>query len=189
MREEEPAMAGQAQYSNADVLLVTATKVEATAVLHLFEKPQLRRIGDKTYYDLGVVNGANVFLVQTEMGTEGPGGATLTVRQAIYDLSPSAVIMVGIAFGVNRHEQRIGDILVSKQLLVYESQRIGTGSDGRATITMRGDRPLASLRLLQLATTKPSKSGRPEVNRRSTISMRPMRGSHLLGRISEHELV
>jgi WD40 repeat protein/nucleoside phosphorylase len=141
-------MAGQAQYSNADVLLVTATKVEATAVLHLFEKPQLRRIGDKTYYDLGVVNGANVFLVQTEMGTEGPGGATLTVRQAIYDLSPSAVIMVGIAFGVNKHEQRIGDILVSKQLLVYESQRIGTGSDGRATITMRGDRPLASLRLL-----------------------------------------
>src|SRR5712691_3344733 len=119
-------MTGQIQYSNVDVLLVTATKVEAVAVLQLFKDPQRYHIGDKTYYDLGVVNGANISLVQTEMGTEGSGGATLTVRRAIYDLSPSALIMVGIAFGMNENRQRIGDILVSKQLLIYELQRIGT---------------------------------------------------------------
>src|ERR1700674_2316838 len=113
MRKVAISMASQAQYSNADVLLVTATKVETAAVLQLFNKSPWQHIGDKTYYDLGDVNGAKVFLVLTEMGTEGPGGATLAVRQAIYDLSPSAVIMVGVAFGVNENEQSIGDVLVS----------------------------------------------------------------------------
>lgn len=137
----------------ADVLLVTATNVEGQAVLRLFERelghPCDRHfIGDKTYFELGVVSGARVFMVQTEMGTSGPGGATLTVHTGIEALSPSAVIMVGIAFGIDPNKQRIGEVLVSRQLLGYELQRVGTGSDGQVVIQLRGDRPSASTRLL-----------------------------------------
>nr|WP_292996337.1 hypothetical protein [Nitrosomonas sp.] len=51
--------------------------------------------------------------------------------------------MVGIAFGVDEQKQAIGDILVSKQLMLYEVQRVGTGE-----IVPRGDRPHSASRLI-----------------------------------------
>lgn len=137
---------------HADVLLVTVTPVETQAVLDAlregFDRGFERRfIGDKTYHDLGEIGGARVFLVQSEMGTSGPGGSTLTVEAGIQALSPSAIVMVGIAFGVDPHKQRIGDILVARQLLLYELQRVGTGSGGSLAVRARGDRPSASTRL------------------------------------------
>jgi len=111
-----------------DVLLVTATEVEARAVLKVFTgqgSPFGRHhIGESTYFDLGVIGGARTFLVQSEMGAGGPAGATLVVYEGIKALSPSAVIMVGIAFGLIPQEQSLGDILVSRQLVGYELQKI-----------------------------------------------------------------
>jgi nucleoside phosphorylase len=59
------------------------------------------------------------------MGSGGTCGSQVVVRKGIEVLNPYAVIMVGIAFGTDEEKQNIGDILVSKQLLLYESQRIG----------------------------------------------------------------
>lgn len=136
-----------------DVLLITVTTVEAQAVLSIFAKEsgklfQRRFIGDKTYFDLGMFHDARVVMVQSEMGTLGPGGALLVVDEGIRQLSPSAVIMVGIAFGVDEEKQKIGDILVSQQLLGYEMQRVGTDEGGMGKIMLRGDRPRASSRLV-----------------------------------------
>src|SRR5205085_12502246 len=107
-----------------DVLLVTATKVEACAVRDVFLQKtgvfEQQIIGDKTYFDLGVISGTRVFMVQSEMGAGGPGGATLVVHEGIKELSPSAVVMVGVAFGLLPQEQNIGDILVSRRLVGYE---------------------------------------------------------------------
>src|SRR5207248_2947089 len=61
--------------------------------------------------------------------------------------SPSAVILVGIAFGIDRKKHRIGDILVSRQLFGYELQKIAM-SKGQEKIITRGDRLQASTRLL-----------------------------------------
>jgi len=58
---------------------------------------------------------------------------------AVADLSPKYVIAVGVAFGVDRKKQGIGDILVSEQVLPYELQRVGADR-----IVLRGDRPHAS---------------------------------------------
>ena len=66
------------------------------------------------------------------------------MQKAIAALQPHAVIMVGIAFGMNEEKQSIGDILVSKQLMFYESQRLGTGGE----IVARGDRPHGASRLV-----------------------------------------
>jgi|GEM_PF-6990164 len=51
--------------------------------------------------------------------------------------------MVGIAFGVNKQKQSIGDILVTEQLCLYDLQRVGT-QDGQDEIILRGDKPHAS---------------------------------------------
>ncbi len=142
----------QAQlHHKADVLLVTVTEVEARAVLKRFPGYKQCFLGPqaKTYYDLGVVNNARVFMVQSVgMGVSGPGGALLTVLEAQLALSPSAVIMVGIAFGLKPMEQKIGDILVSRQICNYNQQKIDTGAGGETIIFTRGDRISAPVRLL-----------------------------------------
>ena len=132
----------------ADVLLVTVTKIETRAVFQAFRDltgtdPQPQAIGDKTYHDLGTVNATHVWLAQPEMGAGSLGAAQQTVQKGIEALEPSAVVMVGIAFGVDPETQKIGDILVAKQLLLYEPQRVG------AKVTLaRGVRTDCSPRLL-----------------------------------------
>ena len=138
--------------TQADLLLVTVTKVESLAVLAAFQQHtgQPARIaprGDKTYHDLGTVNGTRVRLVLSEMGAGGLGGAQQTVSKAIDELGPAAVVMVGIAFGVDEKKQDIGDILVSENLRLYELQRVGA-KRGQQKIILRGARPDSSRWLL-----------------------------------------
>jgi nucleoside phosphorylase len=133
---------------SANVLLVTITKVESRAVMQLFEEAtgQLARpqpIAGSIYHNLGQVNGAHIFMALSEMGAGGIGAALQTVQKGIKALAPLAVIMVGIAFGINQQKQAIGDILVSQQLWLYDLQRVG-----QAAIIPRGDKPHASSRLL-----------------------------------------
>ena len=130
--------------SQADVLIVTVTKVETRAVLQAFEQVTGQRsqtipIGDRIYRNLGQVNGARVFLALSEMGAGGLGASQQAVRKGIEALRPDAVIMVGIAFGVHEGKQAIGDILVSQQLRLYDLQRVSKNE-----IILRGDRPHAS---------------------------------------------
>ncbi len=132
----------------ADVLLVTVTKTEARAVLDYCSGYELRFIGERTYYELGIIGGAKAFMVQSEMGSDGFGGSRFTVEEGIRALAPSAVIMVGIAFGINMEKQHIGDILVSRQLVAYDPQRIGSDPDGKPITFLRGDRVSAPIRLL-----------------------------------------
>jgi nucleoside phosphorylase/tetratricopeptide (TPR) repeat protein len=132
----------------ADVLLVTVTKVESKAVLDVFGEATKRKarpfeIAGRTYFDLGAILGATVAMTQSEMGAGGLGAALQAVQKGIDALSPAAVIMVGIAFGVDEGKQAIGDILVSENLRPYERQRVGQ----RKKI-LRTDRPAASPWLL-----------------------------------------
>ncbi|MCL2064354.1 MAG: hypothetical protein FWG98_08285 [Candidatus Cloacimonetes bacterium] len=49
--------------------------------------------------------------------------ATLLFGEIIKDISPVAVIMVGIAFGADECTQKIGDVLISKTILNYDSRQ------------------------------------------------------------------
>lgn len=133
---------------HADVLIVTVTKVESQAVLRAFQggtqqKGQPISIGERVYHDLGVVNGARVVMAISEMGAGGLGASQQAVQKGISALRPSAVLLLGTSFGINPQEQAIGDVLVSRQLALYDLQRVGTN-----TIIPRGDRPHASPRLI-----------------------------------------
>lgn len=139
------------QHPHADVLLVTVTEIEANAVLNLFPAYKKCFLGPdaKTYYDLGEVNKAKVFMVRSvEMGVAGAGGALLTVLEALLALTPSSIIMVGIAFGLKPDEQGIGDILVSTHICDYNQQKVDTDASGQENVILRGNRTPASVRLL-----------------------------------------
>jgi nucleoside phosphorylase len=139
---------------NADILLVTVTRVEGLATLEVFREATGQAaiptpIGDQIYHNLGMVNDARIFMVQSEMGSVGLGASQQTIQKGIEALSPSAVIMVGIAFGVNPEKQSIGNILISRQLMLYELQRVST-EEGKPRLIPRGDRPHASVWLVNL---------------------------------------
>jgi nucleoside phosphorylase len=136
----------------ADVLLVTVTDGETRAVFEALlaqtgQTPAQQYLGDKTYYDLGRVGGARVWLVRSEMGAVVPGGAFATVYGAIGAVRPAAIVMVGIAFGTDERRQSVGDVLVARQIQLYEPQRVGT-RDGEPRVIPRGDRATASPRLI-----------------------------------------
>lgn len=130
---------------HTNVLIITVTKVESRAVLEVFREAtgqahKPTQIGDRVYQDLGVVSGARVFMVQSEMGAGGVGAAQQTVQKGIDVLSPLAVIMVGIAFGVNAEKQSIGDVLISQRLWLYELQRVGPPTTRQALCCTRSSK-------------------------------------------------
>jgi nucleoside phosphorylase len=136
-----------------DILLVTATEVEARALRAESEARTGRAVqtliaNKKAYHDLGQIGGASTVMVQSGMGAGGADGATLTIHEGIHTLRPRAIIMLGIAFGVDPVRQQLGDILVAQQLLCYELQRWGTDQQGEPQIVLRGSRPAASPDLL-----------------------------------------
>jgi len=141
------SLLGNNQFS-ADVLLVAVTNVEVKAVLACCQTQKLYFIHERAYHDLGVIGGAKVFLVQSEMGSDGLGGSRFTVQEGIRALSPAAVIMVGIAYGLDEEKQQIGDILVSRQLVAYDHQRVGSTLKGEQILHIRGDRISAPVWLL-----------------------------------------
>lgn len=128
------------------VLIVTVTNVELKAFLDRYPGRVRRTTGGKTYYDLGHVGGARTVVVQAN--NMGPLEAYKTVDEGVRALSPRAVIMVGIAFGVRAKEQQIGDILVSELIYDYDLERVGTGEDDRPWSYLRGTRVPAAERLI-----------------------------------------
>ena len=115
------------------ILLVTATDTETNA-LHqqltpldgestiLETQPQT---GAFTYYIGKFGNYAVAHVECGDMGSSSSLGSITTVLSAIDNINPKFVLMVGIAFGVDGTKQNIGDVLVSKTIITYESQRIG----------------------------------------------------------------
>lgn len=134
------------------ILIVTVTQVESTSVKTAFqeettEKSKRKVVDGHVYQELGIIGDSQCFLCISEMGTAGLSGSIVTVQQGIKDLQPDAVIMVGIAFGIDKSKFTIGDILVSQQLQLYDLQRINNDDSSG----LRGDKPHASARTLNWA--------------------------------------
>jgi nucleoside phosphorylase len=117
-------------------LLVTVTEIEAQAILNRFTSAEKHIIDQQIYYDLGSIGSAHT--VMTRSTHLGPFAVIHCVDEGIDHFSPHTVVMVGIAFGLHPHEQLIGDILVAKQIMNCDFQKIGTGPDKQAVILPRG---------------------------------------------------
>lgn len=112
------------------ILLVTATNVETkqthTSLQPLDGYSEIIRFfdGDQTYF-FGKFGLYNVAHVQCEMGSMQRASSIITVTAALRSLKSKVVIMVGIAFGVNKRKQKIGDVLLAESVIPYNSKRVG----------------------------------------------------------------
>lgn len=104
-------------------LFVTANEHERVAFEAKFICSDIKYILGKTYY-LGMFGCYTAAYIHIdEQGVTSPASAPL-IGILMNELHPVAVVMVGIAFGVDEHTQKIGDVLVSDKILPYDSQRL-----------------------------------------------------------------
>ncbi|MFZ6779711.1 NACHT domain-containing protein [Undibacterium sp. Ji83W] len=92
--------------------------------------------------ELGQHGNVRVLHYHSRQGNRESQRAASDLRQAY---KPAAIVSVGIAFGVDEHKQKVGDVLVSKFIVDYESARINKNG----SFTLAGERPPASRRLLR----------------------------------------
>jgi nucleoside phosphorylase/ribosomal protein S13 len=132
------------------LVIVVVTKTELDALLNAIKincpsQYMIDRVtGNLMYRELFGCK-LSVFIVQSEMGISGTGSIINTINKVHTYLNPEKIIMVGIAFGINEEKQKIGDILVSKQIWNYGPERITENEN-----ISRGDKIPASSSLIQL---------------------------------------
>lgn len=111
------------------ILLVTATDLETestheqiipmvgyTGIIRVFE-------GSQTYY-IGMFGVYKVAHVQCAMGSISRASSIMTVTVALNKLRSKVVIMIGIAFGVDETNQKIGDVFVAESVIPYNVKRV-----------------------------------------------------------------
>lgn len=109
-----------------DVLLVTATLTEHRELRNVAESHKLPfqkrqgRLGP--YYHLGRIGSNRVASIQVSMGAFGSEGSAARCIQARAETQATTLILLGTAFGVNAVQQRIGDVLVSESVFLYDDR-------------------------------------------------------------------
>lgn len=103
-------------------LFVTANLHEKCAVKKYFIFEGEKYIHGKTYYYGCFGTYKATYIHIDEQGVTNPASIPL-IGELIREIKPAAVVMVGIAFGTDEKNQKIGDVLISKRILPYDSQK------------------------------------------------------------------
>ncbi len=118
-----------------DLLLFFATTTEREQLREVAKElgfpfnrgkhPQLGR-----YYRIGMVGDFRVLAVQTEMGPLNYQGSA---SQGIYYKSATgatAIVQLGMAFGIDPGRQKPGDVLVSNSIIPYDRRNVHADGEG-----------------------------------------------------------
>lgn len=116
---------------NLNIVIMTATDIEKETVFKYLKPLSGRSLkvdtNSKQTYTIGVLGKYQVVHVHTNMGSSSPDGSTLTTKDVLDYWKPKAIIMPGIAFGIDSTKQKIGDVLISEYIIQYDSAKIKEG--------------------------------------------------------------
>ena len=117
-----------------DVLLFVATKSELEALKKAASERGLPVVEQKslsgTFFSLGTLGGRRVVAVKTDTGGLGPKGSSANARFYVDTTRATGLILVGMAFGVDRLTQKVGDVLVSGTVFPYDDRFVEATPDG-----------------------------------------------------------
>lgn len=104
-------------------LFITANLNEKEAFEKIFEFEKKEYIKGKSYKigKFGMYDVAYIHI--DEQGISSPITIPL-VGELIREIEPIGVVMVGIAFGADEQSQKIGDVLISKNIITYDPEKI-----------------------------------------------------------------
>lgn len=111
--------------------VVVATEIERQAVLKRMLPSKGRRavvqvFDENNTFFLGRLGLTEIVLCMSAMGSSSRDASFAVTTETIDRWKLPGVIMVGIGFGKDATMQRIGQVLISDQVVPYEPQRIGT---------------------------------------------------------------
>lgn len=121
--------------SQINLLIITANEIETFHVRQSLlpiggESDVIKVPHEHQTYFIGVFGEYLAVHVQlSKMGSISYGGAIITAGDAIRCWQPKAVLMIGVAMGVDEEKQRIGDVLLSETIISYEIQRLSNGDN------------------------------------------------------------
>ncbi len=111
-----------------DVLLITATEIERKTVLAAMAPwPQQGAIlqGPRGLidYSFGQFGNYRAAHCRCTMGSGGRSGSAATTSDAIKELKPKAILILGIAFGIDPKKQRFGDVIIADSVFPYSARK------------------------------------------------------------------
>lgn len=118
------------------ILLVTSAEIEKNKVNEVLKplngQTEILQYNIDNYeFYIGKFGNYDVIHVQTKIGSLGEGASTLTIDKALNIWKIQMVVMIGIAFGRGADcNQKIGDVLISKDIYMYEKYKIKEKKDG-----------------------------------------------------------
>lgn len=110
-----------------NIIIFTATEVEKRTALEfmnsLIDRDSVLEgyVENETYY-VGRLGLYNVVLTMCKPGSV---RSALSSNDAFHFWSLKIAILCGICFGLNKKQQKIGDVLISEQVVSYEVERVG----------------------------------------------------------------
>jgi len=128
-----------------NLLIITANDIETIHVRQVLRSygntNEIYKVPHENHtYFIGRFGEYNAVHVKLgKMGSIKSEASILTTYTAIEIWKPKAVVMIGVAMGVDEKKQNIGDVLVSESIMEYESQRVGKkGTTYRGSIVEGG---------------------------------------------------
>ena len=123
-----------------DVLLLTVKDCEFLACYKQLNNPYKIWFDDLGYVffedvDESCKEKVKVALLRCLRDGIGPGGAVISVKNAVNVLQPKAVISVGTCSGLNHKKVKLGDVVISAKLTTYTSKVVT--SKGEQSTGMR----------------------------------------------------
>lgn len=122
-------LARQVDPGSADFAIVTALESELAAVLRHF--PSLEKVvigGDSRTYYRGIVladDGASAYrVVATVLTSMGNVQSAAATAELIRDWAPRYVVMCGIAGGLRKKHQQLGDVVIGTSVIYYELAKV-----------------------------------------------------------------
>lgn len=137
VKKKETRALLQHKLESSPILLITANRVEANMMVRRLSEvlskdgEGLQTITEKNCkFHFGTIAGKHVVHVQPkDMSSFTRDGSFSTIEFILKRYKPQLVVSVGVAFGADAEKQNLGDVIVSKRLLPYDSSN--KYSDGR----------------------------------------------------------
>jgi nucleoside phosphorylase len=130
IQQVDNVIASSAQPQVVDVVIITALEEERRAVLAHFpvSKRFMAADGINVYYQTSMTSqddsSKTYHVIVLQLLAMGRLNAAHATNDAIRRWNPKSVLLIGIAGGIGGKDVRIGDVLVSDQVVDYELQKI-----------------------------------------------------------------
>ncbi|MFA0833115.1 MAG: hypothetical protein ACC609_03815 [Methanobacterium formicicum] len=105
---------------NIDIGIITALKVELESVLEHLHGFNKKTIGSRTYF-IGKINShpKSYNIIVSKSPNAGSNDSAALTSDLIHEFDPDYIVKIGIAGGY-REEVKLGDIVISNQIYIYD---------------------------------------------------------------------